>query len=153
VARHRRDDQEPRTLVDAVARKMLELAERLADQDLLVNPNLLAADLDAVDAELGLPARSGGMGENLEARRHHRAHRAIAERIGGIAQPSGAQTRELARTCEKRTLHFIGVVEHRTSFLPSGRTHVARGVTGCKAHLLRRSKDMGISRQRRTHAV
>ncbi len=83
------------------------------------------------------------MGEDLEARGHRRAHRAVTQRIGRIVQPSGAQTRKLARTCEKRTLHFIGVVKHRTSILPSSAKGVATGVTGCKANCCAAARKWG----------
>src|SRR6185437_2849480 len=102
-----------------VAREMLELAERLSQQDLLVDADLLAADLDDVDPEIGLAVRSSSIGENLEPSGNDGAHRTVTEGIGGVVEPSGAQTGKLARTCEKRALHFIGVVEHPASFLPS----------------------------------
>jgi hypothetical protein len=98
---------------------MLELPEGLAQQDLLVDGDVLAADADGLEPEFGLAVRRGRVGEHFEAGGDDRAHRRIAPRVCGVVEPSGAHTGELARTCEKRTLHFIGVVKHRTSYLPS----------------------------------
>ena len=101
VARHRRDDQQARTLVDAFAGEMLELPERLAENDLLVDAHVLAADPDAVDAEFRLAARRGGMGEDLEARGDHRPHRAVTPGIGGIVEPAGAEPASLLAPARK----------------------------------------------------
>src|SRR5947209_14284862 len=120
MAGHRSDDQQARPAIDAFTREMLELAERPSKHDLLAHRDLLAADAGRVDAELGLAARRGGVGEDFEARGDQRAHRAVAPRVRRVVQPSGAKTGKLARTCKKRALHFIGVVEHRTSSSPRG---------------------------------
>src|SRR5207237_3298704 len=117
---------------------------------LLLDRHRLAADPGRLDAEFRLAARRGGMGENLEACRHHRPHRAVAPGISGIVQPSGAETCELARTCEKRTLHFIGVVKHRTSSeCLGGMVDVAVNGTGCKRMLHRNSSSAGPGGQLR----
>src|SRR6185312_10117288 len=139
VARHRSNHQQPRSLFDTVAREMLELAERLPQKDLLVDADLLAADLDAVDPKIGFAVRRRGTGEDLEARRHDRAHGVITEGIRGIVEPSGAQTGKPARTCEKRALHLIGVVEHPASFLPLNATDVARLCSADKGMLQRKA--------------
>ena len=115
MARHWRDDEDVRPFVMPFAVEMLQLPERFSEQDLLMNRDILALHVDRIDPELGLSPGRGCVGENLEAGRDERPHRAITQRIGRVVEPSGAQTCKLARTCEKRTLHFIGVVEHRTS--------------------------------------
>src|SRR5438552_8107617 len=96
---------------------MLQLAERLTEEDLLLDRHVLAADPDGIEAELGLAARRRSVSEDFEARGDHRTHRAVAPRVRGVVEPSRAHPSQLARTCEKRALHFIGVVEHRTSLL------------------------------------
>ena len=80
---------------------MLELPERLAEQDLLVDRHVLAADVRHFDPELGLAARRRGMGEHLEARRDQRAHRAVSQGIGGIVEPAGAKPASLLAPARK----------------------------------------------------
>jgi hypothetical protein len=90
VAGHRRDDENVRAFVMPLAVEMLELPEGLAEQDLLVNRDFLAADVRGFDPELRLPARRGGMGEDLEARRDHWPHRAVTPGVGRIVEPAGS---------------------------------------------------------------
>src|SRR5205085_12081704 len=114
-----RDDQQVRALVMPLTIEMLQLPKRLAEEDLLMDGQVLAADVDVLDHEFRLAARGGGVGVDLEACGRDWAHRAIAPRVRGVVQPSGAKARQFARTCEKRALNFIGVVKHPTSYLPS----------------------------------
>jgi len=91
VARHWRDDQQAGAGLDALADKMLELSERLPQQNLLTDRHALAADANALDAEFGLAVRSGRVGEYFEARGDQRPHRAVTPGIGGIAEPPGSE--------------------------------------------------------------
>ncbi len=121
MARHRGDDQQRRSGFRIDLAEAFELPERLPHDHVLVDRDRGLPDARFENPELGLSARLGGMGEHLEARRDHGPHRAVAPRVGRVAEPSGAQSCKLARTCEKRTLHFIGVVKHRTSNSVSGK--------------------------------
>ena len=91
MARHRRDDQDMRAFLDAFAIEMLELPERLAEQDLLVDRYVLAPDVRLFESEFGLAVRGGRIREHFEARRDDRPHRAVAPWIGGIVEPAGAE--------------------------------------------------------------
>ena len=110
MAGHRRDHQQLRPGRSALLPEMLQLAERLAEHDLLVDRDLLALDDDPLDPEFRLAARRRGVGEDFERRGDDRAHLRIAERIGRILHPAGAEIGEGAGPREQRTLHFIRVV-------------------------------------------
>ncbi len=84
VARHRRDDEQRRAVLDALAIEMLQLAEGLAEQDFLMNADILPANMNRFDAEFGLAARGGGMGEDLQACRDKRPHRAVTPWVGRV---------------------------------------------------------------------
>jgi hypothetical protein len=65
MPRHGCDDQEAWTVFAPFAAEMLELAERLPEEDFFIDPDLLARDPHALDTKPRLPARRGGMGEYL----------------------------------------------------------------------------------------
>ena len=111
MARHGCHDQQLLLAFDALAPEPLELAERLAQHDLLEDGDGLAVDDRALEAEFGLPARLRGVGEDVETRGDHRPEAGAAERIGGILQPALAHVRKQARARQPVPLEFIGIVE------------------------------------------
>ena len=117
MARHRRDDQQLRAGLSTPSRaEMLELAERLAEHDLLVDRDRLACRRSST-VRSRIPACRA-------APRHGRRHRAPRRRSAPsaykrtdwrVVEPAGADIGEGAGTGEQRTLHFIGVVKHLNS--------------------------------------
>ena len=117
MAGHRRDDQQLGAALHARAifggaHEALELAERLAQHHFLMDGDLPAVDHRAIEPEFRLAARRGGMREHLERRGKHRPAAEIGERIGGVVQQTGGKIGQRARTCEKRALNLISVVQH-----------------------------------------
>jgi hypothetical protein len=115
VARHRRDDQQPWTILGPLAAEMLELAERLAQHDLLVNGDIPAVDDRRFEAEFRLASRRCSMGENVKGRCDDRPHVRIGEGIDRILQPARTDIGERAGPGKQRALHLIRVVKHRFS--------------------------------------
>ena len=97
--------------------RMLQLPERLAQHDLLLDRDDLAPDDRGIKPELGLAAMGRGVREHAETGGDHRPHRRVAERIGRIVEPSGAEVSEPAGAGHHRTLHLIRVVQHCVSEL------------------------------------
>jgi hypothetical protein len=112
VTRHGCDDQQRLARLHPFLAEMLELPERKAKRDILVDLRDLLSDLDFGDPELRLAARRGRMGKYFKARCNQRAHVRIAEGIRRVAEPSGAKACKFARTGQQRALHLIGVVKH-----------------------------------------
>ncbi len=82
MAGHGRHDQELRVLfASTFAHEAFQLAEGLADEDLLVNPELLALHHRMADPEFRLASRCRGVGENVESRRDQRADAGVSEWI------------------------------------------------------------------------
>ena len=94
---------------------MLELAERLAKHHLFDDPDASPFDDGRVETEIGLAARCGGMGEDVERRGDDRPHVGISERIDGILHPAGADIGQCAGAREPGTMNFVRVVKHQSS--------------------------------------
>ena len=107
MARHRRDDQQLRAAFDALAAEMLELAERLAQHDLLGDRHRLAVDDGGVEAEFRLAARRRGMGEDVEGRCDDRPHVRVSEGIAGFCiQPAPILASVLAPASSERCISY-----------------------------------------------
>jgi hypothetical protein len=115
VARHRRDDQQLRSALHALAPEALQLAERLAQHDLLGDRDLATFDDGVGQAEVRLAPRRRRMGKNVKGRCDDRPHVGISKRIDRVLHPAGANIGEGAGTGKQRALYLIRVVKHRTS--------------------------------------
>ena len=97
VPAHRRDDQQLRLSLHALLAEVQQVAERLAERDVLVDRDDLAADGRLGDSECRLSARRAGVREDIETCRRDRAERAVAERIRRIVEPPRAHRSPFAR--------------------------------------------------------
>ncbi len=76
---------------------MLELAERLAEHDILDHGHFAPFDRHGIETEIGLAARLRGVGEDVEAGGDHRAEAGVRQRIGRILEPARAKIGHQAR--------------------------------------------------------
>ncbi len=113
MARHRRDDQQLGLVRRrTIANEMLELSERLAAFDLFGDRYWLAINGGYAESEIGLTARHGGVGENVECGRHDRTTTKVRERIGYTIQPVGLNLRQIACPSHPVFLNFITRIKH-----------------------------------------
>ena len=123
-----RHDQNGRLLARAILAEMQEIAERMRGDDLLADPDLVAADRDCPDAEIRPLMRHAGMRQHLHCGGGAAHQRRVPDQRPGMAEPAPRRFGHQPNWSQDVAVCLVCIVKHDS--LPCAPLSRSRGYRG-----------------------